>query len=145
MKNLAILISFYKFNRCNVQSQLFAALTLGGEKANHPNLRPRCCSLKPSRHIPQSDRLNITFNPPLDPCFRLLRLVPNDTFGNWHNFAGGITKRLTFDQGSSQFDAIQLSLDNQLAAASLTSTAGSSCAAASIDSTCLPSSSAKAS
>ena len=115
-----------------MQSQLFAALTLGGEKSNHPNLRPRCCGLEPPCHISQSDRLNIALNSPLNSGFSLLRLVSNNAFDNRHSRRSK-TKRLSLDQGPGQLNAIQLSLDNQLAAASLAFAAGSSCAAANID------------
>ena len=92
------------------------------------NRHSRCCRLQPLRRLAQTNGLDFTLDAPRATRFDLLRLVPDHTFR--HRHAGrGETQRFALDQDSGQFNAVQLSLNNQAAgcsaAASTTTTASS--------------------
>jgi hypothetical protein len=69
--------------------------------------------------------LDFTLDPSPTAGFHLLRNVANDTFRHRHT-GRRKAKKLAFDQGSGQFNAIQLSLGDQPAACSSASATASS-------------------
>ncbi|MBS1229156.1 MAG: hypothetical protein H6R17_2433 [Proteobacteria bacterium] len=92
------------------------------------NRHSRCRSLQPSRRLTQTDGLDFALDTPRATRFNLLRLVPDHTF-RYRHLGRGETQRAALDQDSSQFNAIQLSLDSQAAgcsAAASTATTASS-------------------
>src|SRR6185369_6750890 len=76
LKNLPILISFYKFDRSYMQSQLLAVLALGGEETGQMDRRSRICRLQPLGCRAQADRLDFALDTPWAARFDLLRLMP---------------------------------------------------------------------
>lgn len=105
-----------------MQSQLFAVLALGGQEAGQTNRHSRCRCLQPLGRLAQTDGLDFTLDAPRTTRFDLLRLMPDHTFRYRHP-GRGETQRTALDQDSSQFNAIQLSLDNQAAGCSAAATA----------------------
>jgi len=71
-------------------------------------------SLKPLGRLAQTNGLDFTLDAPWITCFDLLRLVPDHAFRYRHG-SRGITQFLALDQDSSEFNAVQLSLNNQAA------------------------------
>ena len=113
-----------------MQSQLLAALTARCQKARQSNQHSRNCRLQPLRRFAQTDGLDFALDAPCAACFNLLRLMSNHAFGNRYG-CRCIAQGTTFHQRSNQFNPVQLSLNNQLAAAALVSAGASE--AASID------------
>jgi hypothetical protein len=116
LKNLAILISFDKFDRGYMQSWLLAVAAPGGEKTRQLERRPR--TSPPAAIGPSSPRAIAWISHSTRrrlPSFNLFRLMSDQTFRDRH--AGRRkTQRLALDQDSAELDAVQQSLDNQAAA-----------------------------
>jgi hypothetical protein len=109
LKNLPILISFNKFDRINVQSQLPAVLAARREKTAYAQRRSGIRRLQPPGRFADTDRLDFAIDAPRFSGLDLLRLVPDHAFH--HRHAGrSETQRLALDQGSREFDAVQRSL-----------------------------------
>lgn len=85
----------------------------------------RCRCLQPPGGLAQTDGLDFTLDTPCTTRLDLVRLMPDQYFRYRHG-GRGITKCLALDQDAGEFYAIQLSLNNQSAATSATSAAGSS-------------------
>ena len=107
-----------------MQSQLLAALTARCQKARQSNQHSWNCRLQPLRRFAQTDRLDFALDAPNAACFNLFRLMSNHAFGNRYG-CRCITQSATFHQRSNQFNPVQLSLNNQLAAAALASAGAS--------------------
>ena len=107
-----------------MQTQLLAVPAFRRQKAGQMNSRSRCRRLQPLGRLAQADGLNFTLDAPLTTGFKLLRLVPDQAFDDRHR-GWSETQRLALDQRSSEFNAVQLRLNNQAAgAASATASAG---------------------
>ena len=113
-----------------MQSQLLAALTARCQKACQSNHRSWYYRLQPLRRFTQANRLDFAFNATCTARLNLLRLMGNHAFSHRYG-CRCIAQGTAFNQRSNQFDPVQLSLNNQFAAAAPVS-AGAS-AAASID------------
>jgi len=72
LKNLAILISFDKFNRNYMQSWLLAVAAPGSEKTRQLERGPRGRRLQPARRRTQGNRLDFTLDTPWATRFDLL-------------------------------------------------------------------------
>ena len=104
------MLSFSKFYRVDVQSQLFAALAPLGEKSGQLDLNSRRRRLQPFRVIPEGHGVKFTLDEPGVACLDLFRTVPNHAFRHRHA-GGGVAQGLALDQDAGKLDAIQLSLD----------------------------------
>jgi hypothetical protein len=71
LKNLAILLSFDKFDRSYMQSRLLAVAAPGGEKARQMERSPRTCRLQPLCRRTQGNRLDFTLDTPWATRFEL--------------------------------------------------------------------------
>jgi len=88
------------------------------------NLDSRCRRLQPPGRLAQTNGLDFTLDAPWIACFDLLRLVPDHAFRYRHG-SRGKTQYLALDQDSGQFNAVQLSLNNQAAGSTSTSASAS--------------------
>ena len=111
-----------------MQSQLFAVLTSGGQKARQMNRHSRCRRLQPLGRLAQTDGLDFALDAPRAARFDLFRLMPDHTL-RYRHLGRSETQCAALDQDSGQFNAVQLSLNIQAAgcsaAASTTTTASS--------------------
>ena len=110
-----------------MQSQLFAALTSGGQKARQMNRHSRCRRLQPLGRLAQTDGLDFALDAPRATRFDLFRLMPDHTL-RYRHLGRSEPQSAALDQNSGQFNAVQLSLNSQAAgcSAAATSTAASS-------------------
>ena len=86
--------------------------------------------LQPSGRLAQSNGLDFTLDAPWVTRFDLFRLVPDHAFRYRHG-SRGKTQYLALDQDSGEFNAVQLSLNNQAAGSTSASDSASASSTAS--------------